>query len=94
MNYGWHDVLGNLGVLLILVSYLLLQLGRLPPDRLSFSAVNAIGALLILISLWQEFNLSAFLMEAFWLIISLYGAARFFARRSAMAKGRPDSPSL
>jgi hypothetical protein len=35
-----------------------------------------VGAGLVLISLFGEFNLSAFLVEFFWLIISLYGLAQ------------------
>jgi len=92
MNYGWHDVLGNIGVLLILLSYLLLQLGRARPDSLGFSLANATGALCILVSLTQEFNLSAFLMEATWLAVSLYGIARYCRRRPAVSLP-PPGPS-
>ena len=81
MTYGWHDLIGNLGVLLILLSYLLLQLGRVRPDGLRFSLANGVGALLILISLIQEFNLSAFLIEAAWLLISAGGVLRYMLRR-------------
>ncbi len=83
MTYGWHDLIGNLGVLLILLSYLLLQLGRVRPDGLRFSLANGVGALLILISLVQEFNLSAFLIEAAWFLISAGGVLRYALRRRA-----------
>ena len=36
--------------------------------------------LLVLISLIYSFNLSAFLVEAFWLLISLYGLIKFMLR--------------
>lgn len=88
MTYGWHDLIGNLGVLLILLSYLLLQLGRVRPDGLRFSLANGAGALLILISLIQEFNLSAFLIEAAWLFISAGGVLRYALRRRAEARVR------
>lgn len=71
-----HDLFGTLGVGLIVAMYFLLQIGRISPDRPMFSALNAVGALMILFSLAYEFNLSAFLMEGFWLLISLYGLAR------------------
>ena len=76
MEYGWHDLLGNIGVVAILVCYLLLQTGRMSADHLSYSVLNGVGALLIILSLTFEFNLSAFLMEFFWLLISLYGIYR------------------
>jgi hypothetical protein len=80
MTYAWHDFLGNLGVFLILVTYLLLQMERLEAKSLVYSLNNAIGALLVLISLYFKFNLSAFIIEFFWLLISLYGL--LYSRRS------------
>lgn len=72
----WYDLAGSVGVLLIVVAFLLLQLERVAGNSLSYLIANAIGAGLILLSLLYEFNLSAFLMEAFWLAISLLGLAR------------------
>lgn len=72
-DYQWHDLLGNVGVVTILCCYLLLQLKRLSADDLRFSLLNGMGAACILVSLLFEFNLSAFLMEFFWLLISLVG---------------------
>ena len=86
MTYGWHDLLGNIGVVLILATYLLLQLEKLSATSLLYSATNGLGALLILVSLIYEFNLSAFIIEAFWLLISIYGLVRYFSRnRSRLA---------
>lgn len=82
MNYQWHDLAGNLGVSLIVLAYLALQLGKTDPEKLGFSVVNAAGAGLVLVSLWNEFNLSAFLVEVFWLLISVLGMARCFMRRA------------
>lgn len=73
MTYRWHDLVGNIGVLMILISYLLLQLGRLKVTNLGYSVVNGVGALFILITLLFEFNLSAFIVEAAWFLISLFG---------------------
>ena len=73
MTYSWYDFLGNVGVLLILLSYLLLQMKKIKSQSMYYSLMNAIGALLILVSLYYNFNLSAFVMEIFWLLISLYG---------------------
>lgn len=73
MNYSWFDLAGNIGVALIVIAYLLLQTGKLRSGDFSYSAINAVGAALVLGSLFFTFNLSAFLMEAFWLLISLFG---------------------
>ena len=84
MDYSWFDLLGNIGVLLMVVAYLLLQLEKLSGSALSYLLLNTLGAILVMISLTFRFNLSAFLMEAFWLLISLYGLMKpLFARRAA-----------
>jgi hypothetical protein len=77
VSYEWYDVVGNVGVCMILGCYLLLQLDRLESSGLTFSILNGIGALLILISLAYEFNKSAFIVELFWLLISLFGIVRY-----------------
>lgn len=80
MAYGWHDLLGNIGVVMVLVLYFLLQTERIQATSRVFSAANALGALLIIVSLIQQFNLSAFIVELAWLLISLYGLARNMSR--------------
>jgi len=76
LNYSWFDLAGNIGVLLIVIAYLLLQLEKLSSSAFSYLLLNAVGAVMVIVSLMFRFNLSAFLMEAFWLLISLYGLAR------------------
>ena len=82
MSYQWHDLVGNLGVLCILLSYLLLQLDKLDLKSLSYSLINAVGAVLIIVSLLYNFNLSSFIIELVWLSISLFAIARYFLQRN------------
>lgn len=85
MDYGWFDLVGNVGVLLMVIAYLLLQLEKLSSSATSYLLLNAVGAVMVIISLMFRFNLSAFLMEVFWLLISLYGLAKpLFRRPSAV----------
>jgi hypothetical protein len=85
LTYEWHDFIGNLGVLCVLGTYLYLQLGRMAPDQLLFSALNGLGAVLILVSLTIDFNLSSFIIEIAWLTISLIGVYRCLSRRSRVS---------
>jgi multidrug transporter EmrE-like cation transporter len=80
MNYGPLDFVGNLGVLVLMVGYLLLQLNKLS-NGLAYSVLNALGASLIVISLLVNFNLSAFLIEVFWILISFVGIYRHLRPR-------------
>jgi len=70
------DVIGVIGVLLYLVTYLLLQIERLRFDDYSYLTLNALAAILIIVSLIEEFNLPAFLIEVAWVSISLMGIVR------------------
>jgi len=56
MDYLWSDVSGNIGVLLILLSYALLQLEKLKNTQRVYSAFNAIDAISILASLAITFT--------------------------------------
>ena len=78
MRYGLLDFVGNVGVVVLMVTYLLLQLNRLRSEDLAYSLLNAIGASLIVLSLLVNFNLSALLMEVFWVLISFIGIYRYF----------------
>ena len=83
MQYAFHDFIGNIGLVLLLGTYLLLQMDKIDSGRLSYSLLNALASLCIGISLLFAFNMSAFLVEAFWLIISLYGIIKCLLRRHA-----------
>ncbi len=72
---------GVVGVGLILVAYAGAQFGRLEPRRAPALALNFVGACLILGSLAFRFNLAAFLMEAAWALVALYGLARLVLSR-------------
>ena len=78
MSYGVVDFIGNIGVLILIITFLMLQLNKLPSDGLAYSLLNAIGASLIVVSLLFDFNLSALLMEVFWVLISFVGIYRYF----------------
>ena len=81
LNYPWYDILGTVGVMMILACYFLIQIGRINSERLAFSAINGIGASFILVSLYFEFNFASVLMEGAWVLISLIGIVRYFLRR-------------
>ena len=80
-NLTSFDLAGFIGVVMIVIAYLLLQLDKLPSSSLSYSLLNAAGALLIIISLIFKFNLSAFIVEVFWFLISLLGLTKWFIAR-------------
>ena len=80
MSYAWYDILGTLGVAVIIFTYILLQLGRIRSEQLTYSLLNAAGASLILVSLYFSFNFPSFIVEFFWLLISLFGIGKYLRR--------------
>jgi hypothetical protein len=78
---SWYDILGTIGVAVIILAYVLLQIERLRSDELLYSLLNAVGAMLILISLYYDFNFPSFVVEFFWLVISLFGVGKYLRRK-------------
>lgn len=75
------DGIGLFGVLLILAAYFLLQVGRIKSHHLIYSVLNLLGAGLILFSLIFAWNLASFVVETFWLMISIYGVVKSIGAR-------------
>lgn len=81
MNVGWYDIVGTVGVAVIIVTYVLLQTEKLRSNSLYYSLLNAVGASLIIVSLYFDFNFPAFIVEFFWLLISLFGIGKYLRRK-------------
>ena len=82
MRYAWYDFVGSIGVATIIFTYVLLQAGKIRSESLSYSVLNALGASLIIISLLYSFNFSAFIVEFFWVLISIYGIVKYFLKKN------------
>lgn len=81
MEYPLHNVIGNLGVALIVGSYFLVQIGKMSATGIVYTAGNGLGAALVMYSLYFDFNLSSFIIEVFWLAISIVGVVRIYRER-------------
>jgi hypothetical protein len=77
------DIIGLMGVTLILVVYGLVHLDRIDVKKITFSVLNAIGAALILVSLYVDYNLPAVTIEVAWILISLYGIYTAIRRKKS-----------
>ena len=82
MEVSFADIVGTIGVLLIVFVYLLLQSDKLDPKGLSYSLTNTIGSVMILYSLMEHWNLASVVIEVFWILISLFGVWRYFRRKN------------
>ena len=81
MEYDVFDIIGNLGVGLILLAYALITYNKVKNDTYTYLGMNGVGATFVLISLLVEFNLSAFVLELAWVLISLVGIVKLAMQR-------------
>ena len=80
-GYGFTDLLGILGSLLICSGYFGVSTGRVHGESLPFQFLNAAGAVLLLISLYFRPNPGAIVIEALWLVIAVATIVRIVRRR-------------
>lgn len=86
MEFHPHDIVGLVGVSFIVATYFLSQIGRMNVNRPLYPVVNAVGALLILFSLYFTFNAASFVIELFWLAISIVGLVRALRQKNVQSK--------
>ncbi|SMO79161.1 CBU_0592 family membrane protein [Ruegeria faecimaris] len=77
------DGIGSIGAMIVVAAYFATQMRMMNSDDLAFPVVNLLGSILIVYSLFENFNLASMLIESFWILISLIGIAQFFRLRRA-----------
>jgi uncharacterized membrane protein len=86
MHQSWlhqyANAIGIVGVVLVLTAYMLLQLHKMSAHGLSYTTINAVGSILILVSLYYHLNIAALVIEIAWLIISAYGMYNAIQKRN------------
>lgn len=80
-----YEIIGLMGVALMLLAYGLLMSGKLGSERPAFHGLNLAGSLMVLYSLVFDFNLPTVIIEIAWSGVALYGLWRIWraARNSA-----------
>lgn len=72
------DLIGSVGVTLVLLAYFLLHINSLRAHDILYSLMNFSGACMILISLYYHWNFPSFMVESIWAVISLFGVYKSF----------------
>jgi len=76
-----YDAAGLIGSAIVIVAYFATQVGWFAINDPRFAWANLGGAVLIITSLLVDWNLAAFVMEVFWILISVFGLARYYTGR-------------
>lgn len=74
------DIIGLVGVVLLITTYGLLQFDRIDPKGFWYSFNNMLVAILVTVSLVHNFNLASMVIEIFWFTLSVYGLLKYFRK--------------
>lgn len=76
------NVIGMVGTTIVVGTYMMLQMGKISNESLSFNVLNLVGAIFLLLSLLVHFNLASMVIEVFWILASLIGLWRYLKSRT------------
>jgi predicted membrane protein len=71
-------VIGTIGMACVVFAYFAIERDWLDNKDVRLYVINLIGAILLLISLLINFNLGSFIIEIFWIIISIMGIVNHY----------------
>jgi paired small multidrug resistance pump len=75
--------IGFVGVVIVLLAYGLLTLGKLSGDDWRYPVLNIVGTLGIVVSLFAQFNLPSMVTQLMWIAVSIIGLMRIARKRNA-----------
>ena len=96
-SYDYADIcraLGILGFLTYVLNYTLLSLRILTSENLRYFALNILAAVLVLISLTEDFNLASALIQGFWILIGGLAILLRLRVRPTVHSGRVERAGL
>lgn len=75
------QLIGFVGMVFVVSAYFLLQTEKHKITSFTYQLLNLIGAILLLISLLVHFNLGSFIIEIFWIGITIFGIYKNLGRK-------------
>jgi len=82
LEINWSDLIGSLGVTLLLVAFLLNLRGYLSKDGLLYILLNIIGAGLACLASWLIHYIPFVVLEGTWTLVSLIALLNYFRKKS------------
>lgn len=76
------EIIGLMAPVLFLYAYGMITLGKWSSESLRYQVLNFLGAIAILISLIDHWNLPVFILELCWGAISVYGMVKIVRRQN------------
>ncbi len=70
------DIIGWVGVLLVLCAFILITLGTISSKDMLYGILNAVGALGIIISSYKKKDFQPVALNVVWLLVAMIGIIR------------------
>ncbi len=83
-----YQAVGVAGFVLYMLSYFLLQIGKIEGSGNAYILMNLSAASFVLVSLVHNFNLASALIQISWIFISLIGLIRFNLVKHSLSANR------
>jgi len=93
-----YMIAGLAGAACYLTSYILLQLKRIDGNGIAYTVLNVAAASLLLVSLFDQFNLASALIQVLWIAFGAYGVGvrlvRLRAHEESGIEREPVKPAV
>ena len=86
LNFDINDMIGSLGVTLLLVAFLLNLGGRLSKDGLVYILLNVFGAGLAMLASWLIHYTPFVVLEGTWTLVSLFALVNYLRKKSEIGR--------
>lgn len=82
MNFNTADLIGSIGVTILLIAFLLNVLNKISRSGIVYIFLNIIGAGLACLASWMIDYLPFVILEATWALVSIFAIIKYFKNLS------------
>lgn len=82
MNFNTADLIGSIGVTILLIAFLLNVLNKISRSGIVYIFLNIIGAGLACLASWMIDYLPFVILEATWALVSIFALIKYFKNLS------------
>ena len=81
MNIYFSDIIGSIGVFILLLAFVLNLLNKISRDNIFYILMNTVGAALACFASYLIHYIPFIILEAVWTIVSLFALFNYYKRK-------------
>ena len=93
LDLSFWELTGLAGAAIYALSYLSAAYDRIPSQCIHFYTLRLCAACLVMVGLWEAFNLAAAVIQVFFIVVSLIGVMRHLGKGRASRARHPPTAS-